>query len=188
MDLKKLGIYKRQANAKLTDFPEVLVDRVQKHSTFIHGHTGVGKTHFLAAIVLDALKGRNTLKSFDRGGRYIINSEFPFLVNLSDLLFELRDSYSSFKESEYDMLQKVKHARVLCLDDIGTDKPTDWNIAILYQIINSRYNHGKRTHIASNYTRKELAERYNDRIVSRITEMCVDIQLDGKDRRLDKEK
>jgi len=176
------GIELRFINAKLDNFSKSVKEEVnKKQSLFIHCGVGIGKTHLLSAIVLNAfleLPERNPLNFLTP------SSKFPLLTNTSDLLFELRSSYGNFQESEQDIMNKIINSPILCLDDVGSAKPTDWNVEILYRIINKRYNSKMRTYIASNFSRLEIAERFDERIASRIAGMCKTIKLTGKDRRL----
>lgn len=181
INLKNRGIGYNERTAKLEDFPNELVEKVKNNSTFICGSVGTGKTHLLSAIVLASKETKN---EFNSDGKIIEDTNLPILVNFSDLLFKLKGAYGNFKETEYSILERIIWSPLVCLDDIGTSKPTEWNIEILYAIINGRYQNGKRTHIASNFSRSKIADIFDERIASRITEMCIGIKLGGKDRRL----
>jgi integrase len=56
----------------------------------------------------------------------------------------------------------------LYLDDLGTEKPTDWALQTLYLIIDRRYPEMMQTIISSNLNLDELSSRLGDRIASRI--------------------
>jgi DNA replication protein DnaC len=63
---------------------------------------------------------------------------------------------------------------LLILDDLGVDKPSDWVLNVLYNIINYRYENLKKTIITSNFSLDEIAEAFNDnRITRRIERMCI---------------
>jgi DNA replication protein DnaC len=74
--------------------------------------------------------------------------------------------------------------RCLILDDLGTEKVSDWVLQSMYQIINARYVQMRQTVITSNHSLEELRSRIGDRIPSRIAEMCEVFELRGKDRRV----
>jgi DNA replication protein DnaC len=69
------------------------------------------------------------------------------------------------------------------MDDLGTEKPSDWVIQTLYVIINSRYEEDKQTVITSNYSLEEIRKNLNDKIASRIIAMTEVIEIKGIDRR-----
>jgi hypothetical protein len=72
----------------------------------------------------------------------------------------------------------------LILDDIGTEKPSEWAQQNIFLIIDRRYETLRQTIFTSNLSLDELSERLGDRITSRIAEMCKVIELKGKDRRI----
>ncbi len=86
--------------------------------------------------------------------------------------------------SEHQILDYYSSVRVLFLDDIGTEKTTDWAQQTLYTVIDHRYREVLQTVITSNLSLNELSDKTGDRITSRIAEMCVVIELKGQDRRL----
>ena len=84
---------------------------------------------------------------------------------------------------------------MLIMDDLGAEMITEWGRETIYQIINKRYNHNRQTLITSNYTPSELLTRFNKtknaeelitgkRIVSRLYEMCRQVELKETDHRL----
>lgn len=90
-----------------------------------------------------------------------------------DFLNELKHSFDTPHESEIDILYKYQDVDILVLDDLGTNKMSDWAYQILYSLINYRYDWLKTTIFTSNYSLKELEVLWqDDRITSRITRMC----------------
>jgi hypothetical protein len=57
---------------------------------------------------------------------------------------------------------------ILCVDDIGYKKPNDWNIQVLYTVLNHRRANGLRTILTTNHEEKKIAEMYGDHIASRM--------------------
>jgi len=85
------------------------------------GVYGCGKTH-LAVAVLNKL----------------ILAEIPsFFSSVSRLLDTLRSSYNDGSYDAY--LNFVQTTGVLIIDDLGTERPTDWTAETLTQIIDYRY-------------------------------------------------
>jgi len=188
--LLKSGVPDIFLEARLSDFPAKYKTFVS-NSFFIHGTVGCGKTHLLAAIVREYIQRTKkdkhllNISMFRKIGNVHTRVQ-PIFISISDLLFRLRGVYSNSNENEQDIINKIINCPILCLDDFGTDKVTDWNVQILYQIINSRYNNKNKlgTYIASNLGLKDIAERFDERIASRVEGMCKNIKLTGKDRRL----
>ena len=66
----------------------------------------------------------------------------------------------------------------------GSEKITEWVLETFYLLINKKYNERIPLVITSNFKLMNLATQLNDRIVSRIVEMCDVVELTGEDRRL----
>lgn len=100
------------------------------------------------------------------------------------LLLELRSCFDS-GESEQEKINYYSKVDLLILDDLGTEKLTEYAEMVLYVIIDKRYSYLKKTIITSNFNLKELSEKLNNRIASRLASGIV-YKLDAKDYRLNK--
>jgi DNA replication protein DnaC len=134
----------------------------------IHGGVGTGKTFLAVAVLFDLLK------SYDY--REVMFATMP------DLLDRIRASYNA--PTRDDVLERALEVQVLVLDDLGTEKVTDWVREKVYQIINRRYNEQLCTICTTNLAPSQLAKHIGERTVSRLMEMCRVVKLDGADRRV----
>ncbi|HMG74363.1 MAG TPA: ATP-binding protein [Pyrinomonadaceae bacterium] len=101
------------------------------------GPVGVGKTHLAVALLRELID------------RYRIPGLF---YQFGALLKEIQSSYNPISEtSELNVLKPVFEAEVLVLDELGSQKTTDWVRETLMYIINSRYNDKRLTIFTSNY-------------------------------------
>lgn len=140
------------------------------------GTCGVGKTHLAVALLRQMI-----LEKEDSGLFY----------DFRDLLREIQASWNSISQtSEMDVLRPVLNAKVLVLDELGANKPTEWVRDTIAHIINCRYNDKKITIFTSNYLdspikngEETLADRIGVRLRSRLYEMCMTIEMHGKDFR-----
>jgi DNA replication protein DnaC len=67
---------------------------------------------------------------------------------------------------------------VLVLDDLGSEKASDWVSEKLFQVIGNRHDHAKRTIITSNLDLRALADHLgHPRTPSRIGELADVIDL-----------
>lgn len=149
------------------------------------GPCGVGKTH-LAVGILHTLVG-------EKG----VNGRF---VDCKQLLKELQNSYSANSEqTERQILRPALDAEVLVLDELGAARRTDWVSDMVEHVLNMRYNDRKTTIITTNLpyapagglmsaaksaARPEtLGDRIGERMLSRLQEMCVVVEMDGPDYR-----
>lgn len=109
------------------------------------GDTGVGKSH-LAYSALKAISDHT--------------KELAVFVNVVNLLSTIREDLSL--ESFY--IQRLIDVDWLVLDDIGTEKTTEWSSGILYSILNGR----SKTIITTNLEPSDVLDRYGKRIYSRV--------------------
>lgn len=89
-------------------------------------------------------------------------------------------------------LSRYRNVRVLCLDDMGKERPNEFAMEQIYRLIDYRWRERKQTIVTTNHTSKELLEHYAghsdgktaEAIMSRLSAMTVPLVLSGPDRRL----
>jgi DNA replication protein DnaC len=148
---------------------------VQKGLFFV-GPPGIGKTHLAVAVLRQVIRTRGA-----RGLFY----------DTRDLLKVIRGTYDPVvKTTETEILRPVMTADLLVLDDLGSEKPSEWVAETLNLIVNTRYNEQRPTVFTSNYEEKEditdpdsLMVRVGVRMHSRLYEMCDFLEFDGADFR-----
>lgn len=152
--------------AKLLADVEEFIEQVKKDEDyvkglFINGPIGSGKTHLVSAIY-------NELTAHD------VNVEF-FVV--PDLLEQGKADMFDEKGGK-DVFGRAKKAKVLILDDLGAHNYTTWTINQLYSLINYRLNNMLTTIITTNLDLEDIDDRLDERIGSRILELCKVYNLD----------
>ena len=158
-------------NARTAKMAKGFIENRPKRGVFFYGATGTGKT-FLAAIIA---------QSFIRDGKRVAFFDMPALFDAIKHTFDTN-------ESTADFLNKVCNADLLILDDMGTERVTDWTSEQLYLIVNRRYNANRPLVATSNFDLAGLERRLgNDltarRITSRLEEMCAQAFFGTVDRR-----
>ena len=137
----------------------------QGKGLLLFGTVGTGKT-FAAACVANAL--------IDKGYPCLVTN-FARIANTVQGTFE--------KQAYYDSLNQYS---LLVLDDLAAERKTDYMQEIVYNVIDSRYRAGLPLIVTTNLTNDELkhpADIINQRTFSRLFEMCIPIEVAGKDRR-----
>ncbi len=137
-------------------------------SIFMLGGTGLGKT-FLSSCIANELLSKGYSVAFDSIQNYLRDIE-----------------KEHFGKAEGDTLEALLNADLLILDDLGSEFSTSFNASVIYNIINSRTNQGKPTIVSSNLSFDELTQRYDDRIISRLTGMFKPMRFIGNDIRQQK--
>jgi DNA replication protein DnaC len=159
------------------------------------GPVGAGKTHLAVAILHALILEKGVVGLF---------------CDYRELLKRIQESYNPrVATTELQILAPVFEAEVLILDELGAQKPTDWVWDTVALILNTRYNDKRTTLITTNYpnspagaVRQEtnrvsfeqqgaeramredtLGDRIGERMRSRLAEMCVELEMRGKDFR-----
>ncbi len=137
---------------------------------YLYGLAGSGKTHIAAAVA-------NALLLKAR----------PRFVTSPELLLQIKKTYgNAHGDDEY--IDRLSYAKLLIIDDIGSEKPTEWVQETLFVIIDRRYTHYLPTIITSNFSLDQLKDRLGYRIASRIAEMTEVVELRATDYRIRKPK
>lgn len=149
---------------------------------FLYGPCGVGKSHRAVAIMREIIIRKSRAVRMEDIIRGIYDAWF---VPSTSLLLRIKSTFSQdSQENESELVNRISSYDLLVLDDLGTEKVTDWTLQTMYEIIDSRSRQKKQTIITSNFTLDEISKRMTDRIASRIRGMCKVIPMTGKDRRL----
>ena len=138
----------------------------ESESLYMHGATGLGKTHLSLAIA-------NVVT--ENGYDVIYDSA----QNIFSSLEREKFSYSGNGEREKELLE----CDLLIIDDLGSEFVTSFTTSALYNIINTRINRSKPVIISTNLTETELEDKYTQRVTSRIIGNYVSLLFLGKDIR-----
>jgi DNA replication protein DnaC len=154
------------------------------------GPSGVGKTHLAVAALKELLR---------RGHQGVF-------CDYRELLKEIQASYNPQSEStEMKILEPIRNAEILVLDDLGASKPSAWVLDIIGLVLNARYNERRVTILTTNYfdeslasepaprlpngdrikvvKEDSLADRIGARMRSRLYEMCRTVEVFAPDFR-----
>lgn len=142
----------------------------QTETALLYGKTGTGKTHLMAAMVLNLIE----------------NGIVTIFQNTPDMFNKIKATFNDPKGNADQAIETLANVPVLFLDDLGAGRKTltDWETEVLYRIVNTRYEALKPIHISTNLQPADLATVVGMRIYSRLREMCRFIEVGGTDRRL----
>jgi len=139
------------------------------------GKCGLGKTHIAAAILMEILLKKGASVRF---------------YDWRDLMKAIQACYAEDGKSEKEIMRPIIGCDLLCIDELGAKRVSDFFLDTLTVIINNRYNQNKLTIITSNWVDKpttpmeeSLTDRIGYSLRSRLYEMCCAFELKGKDYR-----
>jgi DNA replication protein DnaC len=99
------------------------------------------------------------------------------------VLHEIRETFEK-NRSHIQLLDRLIAVDLLHIDDVGAERSNDWVLEELYSIINGRYEEQRSIVITTNIMDPEaLGEQIGERTVSRLYEMCDEIEVSGPDHR-----
>lgn len=143
---------------------------------YLHGNFGCGKTFLISALLHELEEKKN------------VTTE---LIYYPEILRELKSDWElyDFKMKRYQTVD------ILCIDDIGAEKVTEWSRdEVLGTILQSRMNNNLTTFFTSNLNREELESHFMSsekkderikarRIMERIKQLSTDMELISENRR-----
>ena len=124
------------------------------------GSVGTGKSHIAACIANELL---------DKGVSVMMTS----CIRLTDMILHS-------DEAEEDILRRMNMAKLLILDDFGTERGTEYSMERIYSIIDSRYRSCLPLIVTTNMSIDDMSEPKDtklSRICDRIMEMCYPIEV-----------
>ena len=163
----------REENKKVFEMAKKYASRFQdmykkNQGLLLYGPVGTGKS-FTAACV----------------GNYLLNNAKP--VIMTSFVKILQDIWENDREAEYITI--LNSASLLIIDDLGTERETDYALEKVYNIIDSRARANKPMIITSNLELNDMMECEDirkKRIYDRILECCYPMYVGGKSFRMTK--
>jgi len=161
------------------------VDTGGKGLLFV-GSNGIGKTHLAVGVLQRLIRERGAHGLF---------------CDYRELLKKIQNSYNpQVQATELDLLNPICNAEVLVIDDLGTQKPSDWVWDTVAYILNTRYNGNLSTVVTTHFAdqpagagdltdvqraarEQTLGDRIGNSMRSRLAEMCLKIEMSGNDFR-----
>jgi len=145
---------------------------------WLMGSTGTGKT------TLGMLVAKTALAAGKTAAVYFTPK----------LLTQIRQTYQATdSEDAYEaFFKRLTSVDLLYIDDLGSERHTDWVVEQLYALVNERYENQRSVLVTSNARAdagaglQELEEQIGSRTVSRLVEICGDpLPLFGTDQRVE---
>lgn len=136
----------------------------------LFGTTGVGKTFLSHCIAKEIMQSAHSVL-------YLTATEF-FDALLSKTLRQ--------DEESLVLYEQIQHCDLLIIDDLGTERNTDFIVSQLFVCLNDRIINQKSTIISTNLTLDKIKSNYTERIFSRLSNHYKMLRLAGDDIRIQK--
>lgn len=135
---------------KTNDFKSPKLDVIHSAVTsgrnvYIFGKPGVGKTYLLA------MYSKNLVHKD-------VSCSIRHIYNLQREIYKSK----SFDYDKNDPLQDVKTVDVLILDDVGLEKPNEFMLSVLFEILEEREGSELPTVFISNFDQLKLMKRFTE--------------------------
>lgn len=154
----------RQAKTWLDGYRDARTRGVPWRNLAILGETGTGKTWVSCAIARALL----------------LEDTIPVtVVTVADMLAALRPAAGGL---DVDLLH-FSAAPVLVMDDLGSERLTEWGAEQLYRLADERCRNDRPTIVTANMTGEQIKATYDRRTVERLFGGAMLIQLTGETRR-----
>lgn len=161
-----------KVNEEITSVAEKYADNfnimlARGKGLLLYGGVGTGKSYMAACIA-------NAVIDQDYSCKY---------TNFGRLANSLMACEYGEKQSYLDSLQRYS---LLIIDDLGSERDTEFMNEVVYSVIDARHVSQLPLIVTTNLTADELKHPKNihsERIFSRLFEMCIPVEVKGKDRR-----
>jgi DNA replication protein DnaC len=141
---------------------------------FLTGPFGTGKTH----------QAYGALRRIAETGP----DRFELIALTAPDMYALMRPDGSDNGPEYEV-KRLKRIPLLLIDDLGTEKISDFTEEATYRLLNERYNESRPLIITSNLPVSnpngvDLVDKLGERITSRLAQTTTVVSMGGNDRRL----
>lgn len=124
------------------------------------GNTGTGKTHLACSIGNHIIRRHQGAVSYGK---------------VSDYAREVRSTFGRQKgeRTEKQVMRALTHdAQLMILDEIGAQQQTDFNIQLVFDLIDGRYSEGLPIVVCSNLNAKQLEAYIGERAMDRLRQVA----------------
>lgn len=147
-----------------------LLEKYNQESVYVFGNSGTGKSVWAACVVKKHIRD---------GGQ-------AQWISMAEFIMHLQSLFKNPEENVYDRAKRTAaFPGLLIIDDLGSEKLTEYVEQIIYFLLNYREEHCLQTIITGNLSVVEQGKRINQRISSRLSAMKI-LQFTGQDKRLKK--
>lgn len=149
----------------VAQFPEMLE---RNQGLLFWGDVGTGKTYTASVI----------------GNELLAEGRTVYALSLAKM-FQKVGGFNN--EEEDELMDRIRTVDLLILDDLGTERSTDFAMEKVYAVIDARYRANKPVIYTTNLTlgqMKDTPDLRQKRVFDRIFQTCFPLQFSGQSRRV----
>jgi DNA replication protein DnaC len=158
----RTGKFTKSIQPAIKDLIALIYHQTPAGFWLLHGGNGVGKTYIQISAINEAIRqGRSA-----------------YYTTASEIINEFRAAamYKDDREAESKLLNKIAQVTILCIDELGRERNTDYAVEKMFQLLDVRYqlahHHSlnepaKLTILATNYLPHELEPYLQSRLKDR---------------------
>ena len=158
------------------DYVNKNITSANTNGLIIMGESGVGKTHLAASIA----------------NKLIENDKIVLMGRLTTLLDMIKETFKDNTKSENELIELYSNVDMIIIDDLGTEKISNWALEKLYTIIENRNENRLPIIITTRFDKQGLIERFSqsqdeqlvDAIISKLYQMCYGVTLKKYEKRV----
>ncbi len=151
------------------DYAEKCIQNCQENGLIITGESDSGKTHLAAAIA----------------NKLIENGQIVIMSRLNSMLDVIKDTFKTSNKSEKEYIELFSNIEMLVIDDLGTEKISNWALEKLYAIITNRNEKRLPFIITTSFNKDNLLERFDQfchselakAMIAKLYRTCYGIEL-----------
>lgn len=159
-----------QSNEKVTNTCKNYIKKYKEFKAegkglLFYGGIGTGKTFFACCLA----------NEFIDQGKSVLVTNFPRILNSLTAAYDKQAIIDTLNENE-----------ILIIDDLAAERDTDFALECIWNVIDSRNKTKLPTIITTNLNLKDLtatADARHERIYNRLLEMCIPVEVEGRNRR-----
>ena len=151
------------------DYVNKYITNANSYGLIIMGESGVGKTHLAASIA----------------NKLIENDKLVLMGRLTTLLDMIKQTFKDNEKSENELIELYSNVDMIIIDDLGTERISNWALEKLYTILENRNENRLPIIITTRFDKQGLIERFSqsqdkqlvNAIISKLYQMCYGLTL-----------
>lgn len=166
---KTLGVNQREHMSKVYEYCKAYAEdfTTKSKNLLMMGATGLGKTHLSLAIANRVIE-----KGYD-----------VYYDSIQNIMDKLEKEHFGRLPREESIKDDILSCDLLIIDDLGVEFTTQFTVAELHSIINTRILRCLPTIISTNLELSDIEKQYSQRIASRIIGTSMPLRFCGNDIR-----